>query len=178
MYLLDSSQSLSSSDESSESCSPSLLCSSSLLIGTRLKSSAWDKESQLYHVAAPIAVIEQGWPYVSSPSCHLQEIPATVFYYWMKMAIHMVACTPLWFVCFVLGAKQRKEVYLLTLNFIHFWIWDLATRCAFVTLSAVESQEIGYWFCKTLAKHAVTSSVQAVASLQAEGQRHQKKGVW
>ena len=111
MYLLDSSQSLSSSDESSESCSPSLLCSSSLLIGTRLKSSAWDKESQLYHVAAPIAVIEQGWPYVSSPSCHLQEIPATVFYYWMKMAIHMVACIPLWFSIVSHGCKKTIKRY-------------------------------------------------------------------
>lgn len=157
MYLLDSSQSLSSSEESSESCSPSLLCSSSFLIGTRLKSSAWDRVTVTPHCCSDNSI------WAGLTLCH--HPPATsresqlLFYYWWRWP-HT------WWLGFPYGLFALFSELSTGKKFIYS-LWTVSIPEFVILLPGVhlslwlveEGQETEYWFWKALAKHVMTSSV-------------------
>lgn len=140
MYLLDSSQSLSSSEESSESCSPSLVCSSSFLIGTRLKSSAWDSVTVM-----PLLLIHsiRGGlsPHHHSASSRESQLlffiavwrwPHT---WWPGFPCGLVA---------LLWEKSKDKFFQWPWTVASFWTWCCATKCVCAFLSS--RRESGNWW--------------------------------
>lgn len=144
MYLLDSSQSLSSSEESSESCSPSLVCSSSFLIGTRLKSSAWDSVTVM-----PLLLIHsiRGGlsPHHHSASSRESQLlffiagwrwPQT---WWLGFPCFFQGFSPCFFVCFFF-----RVIFQWSWTVASFWTWCCATKCVCAFLSS--RRESGNWW--------------------------------